>query len=343
MGIRKTAALLVGLALVGAVGRAADDDKPKPAEAGTLVIIDAAGKEQKLKSWKFKEGTRRLGWLAPIGDKPEPKDKDKGDDKEPRGKGAGPEALVLREDNSTNWKQGVVTLIPLAHIKSIAFDADRQKTTVRVATGPKAEDEVVLSGTTEYGDNQVTIEAEVDKGDLGVAEVVYKGGVAKGIKEIRFPPPKADAAAAGRPALVTVADKKTKNNFKALDLQALYRSDGAEKVLPTLMFKKTVKIDFAKVNKISGGDSVGKTEDFVWQVTLKDGTEDNFTLLTEPTIDNKKLQLEGLLARVPGGYRLVPTHTLYEVDFDPAKAGGDEKPKDKEDKPKDKDDKPKDK
>jgi hypothetical protein len=115
-------------------------------------------------------------------------------------------------------------------------------------------------------------------------------------------------------------------------LQALYHSDGAEKVLPTLMFKKTVKIDFAKVKKINGADSVGKTDDFVWQVTLKDGNEDNFTLLTEPTLDGKKLRLEGLLARVPGGYRLVPMHTLYELDFDPTKATGDDKPKDKDEK-----------
>src|SRR5262249_59558034 len=47
----------------------------QPAE-GTLVVIDAAGKEQKLKAWKFVAGTRPLSWLGatPARD---------GDDKEP--------------------------------------------------------------------------------------------------------------------------------------------------------------------------------------------------------------------------------------------------------------------
>ena len=87
--------------------------------------------------------------------------------------------------------------------------------------------------------------------------------------------------------------------------------------------------------------AIGALDDPVWQVVLKDGTDENFTLLRTPTLDGKQLHLEGILARVPAGYRLVPIHALAGIDFD--KADGDDKPKDKDEKPKDKDEKPKDK
>src|SRR3954447_7456572 len=52
-----------------------DDKKPddKKPEAGTIVIIDAKGKENKLKGWEIVAGTRRLGWLAPPEKEPEEK------------------------------------------------------------------------------------------------------------------------------------------------------------------------------------------------------------------------------------------------------------------------------
>src|SRR5262245_51141094 len=71
---------------------------PEPAPAQPITIIDTAGKEQKLKSWKYTSGTRRLTWLA---------------DKKEKGKNAGPEALEFREDDSTTYAEGVLTLVPL--------------------------------------------------------------------------------------------------------------------------------------------------------------------------------------------------------------------------------------
>src|SRR5712692_1347230 len=71
-------------------------DAPKPAEGGTLVVIDSAGKEQKLKTWKFVHGTQRLAWLAPA----KAKDKDAKDPDKSK-PAAGPEALLVREENST--------------------------------------------------------------------------------------------------------------------------------------------------------------------------------------------------------------------------------------------------
>jgi hypothetical protein len=336
-----TAALLLpALTLAAGLSLAALADEPKPAEPGTLIVIDPAGKEQKLKSWKFTTGIRELGWLpaAPNKEEKEPAKDKKDDDKGPKKGPAATLALVVREENSTSWKEGVVTLVPMSRIKSVAYDNDKQTVAVHVATDAKGEAEVVLTGTTEYeSTNRLVIEAEVDKGDLGVAEVVYKGGSAKGIRGIRFPPAKADEAPAGaRPALVTFADKRGKNSFKAQEVLALYRSGSGEKTLPTLMFKKTIKMDLGKVVRISS-DDIGSLEDPVWQVALKDGTDENFTLLRKPTIDGQALDLEGILARVPAGYRLVPVHALAGIDFE--KVDGDDKPKDKDEKAKDKEEK----
>ena len=63
---------LLFVVALGVVAVAADTP-PKQPETGTLVVVDAAGKEQKLKAWKFMEGVRRLTWLSPV-KPPEAKD-----------------------------------------------------------------------------------------------------------------------------------------------------------------------------------------------------------------------------------------------------------------------------
>src|ERR1700722_11077205 len=87
----KPFALLLAAALLAATvcTRAADDpNKPdakppeKPAAAGTLTVIDNAGKEQKLKTYQFTEGVRHLGWLAPAAEEKEPAPKDGKDGKD---------------------------------------------------------------------------------------------------------------------------------------------------------------------------------------------------------------------------------------------------------------------
>ena len=47
----------------------------------------------------------------------------------------GPEALEFREENSTNFAKGILTLVPLERIRSIDYDNDKQVVTARVATG----------------------------------------------------------------------------------------------------------------------------------------------------------------------------------------------------------------
>jgi hypothetical protein len=305
------------------------EEPPKPAEPGTLVVLDSAGKEQKLKAWTFLTGTRALAWLAP--DKPPEKksDEEKEETKKPAGKRRpaedeeakprGPLALVVRDETKIHFAEGVLTLVPLAQIRSIDFDNDKETMNVRVAVSDKPDADVVLTGTTAYkGINKLTLEADVDKGEAGVASLTYHGGVPKGIKGVRFPPPKVPAEEKGsRPATVVTADKDVKRNHQVSDLLALYRFGPAqERLLPTVMFKKTLKVDLNKVKKISVGTE--ESDDTVWQVMQKDGEESTLTLLPAITVDGHKGTLAGFVGRIPAGYKLFPIRRIVEVQFDSA-------------------------
>src|SRR5438105_4660273 len=112
--------LLAVLLLAGLGLAVLADEAPKPPEAGTLVLIDAGGKEQKLKAWKFTAGIQRLSWLAPPvkeEDKPakdKAVDNDKTDKRRPaRPAAVGPEALVVREELKIHFLAGVTTFVPL--------------------------------------------------------------------------------------------------------------------------------------------------------------------------------------------------------------------------------------
>ena len=323
-----TVLFAAGLATAGAA------DGPPPAAApGGLVVIDSAGKEQKLTAWKFTSGTRRLSWLAPPAPPPdrgkEPAPKDRGAAKAaPRSAGAGPEALEFREEASTLFVEGVLTLVPLDRLRALDYDGEKETVTARVAAGPKPTDDVVLTGTTKFQKiNKLAVEAEVDRGDLGIAEVKFLGGTAgRGVRALRFPPPKAGApAAGGRPAVVTTAGKE-RSTHKVADLQALYLlPDGRERLSPLLMFKKTLRIDVARMRKLAAS---GEEDESSWQVVLKDGGDETLTLLRAATLDGQEAQLEGLLGRVPAGYKLFPPHTVAEVLFDAAEPEAKPEPKD---------------
>ena len=296
------------------------DDAPKAAEPGTLIVIDAAGKEHKLKSWKFTAGIRRLTWA---------------------GTGAAtPQAFVLREDNSTSYVDGVLTLVPLDRIRAIDFNGEKETLTVRVATSAKPEQDLVLTGSTEFDRiNKLSIDAEVDKGDLGVAEVRFSGGVTKGIRGVRFPPPKLPAEAKdGRPAAFTYGDRKGKYVANLTDLQALYRTNDGEVLSPLLFFKKTIKLDMAKLKKVVPNKEESTKTAPVWQLTLKSGGDDEaLTLLLAVDLDGKPGRLEGLLGRVPAGYKVFPADNvqlLNELEFDVKKEAAEAKPKPDADKDK---------
>lgn len=323
--------LALSCALVGLVALAAGD-APQHGKDGPLLLVDGGGKEQKLTAWRFTNGTRHLTWLGehkPADPKPEPKPpepkpeppKGKAPAKAPAPKAkpaVGPEALEFREEQSTNWADGIVTLVPLNRIRSLEYDDVKQTVTLKAATADKDKDEV-LTGSTKYkGVNKLGIEAEVDKGDMGVAEVKFQGGTAKGIRGLTFPKPQGPAGGpAGRPASITVLDKM-KFTQKAVDLVPLYRlPDGSERAVPTLLFKKTLKVDLAKVQKIHAVEAPGSAET-EWIVSFKDGEEQTLTLLKTMTIDDKPATLEGFVGRTAFGYRIYPPHTIGDIVFDEA-------------------------
>ncbi len=328
-----TFALLCAGGLAGLFVNAAPAEDPKAADPGTLIVIDGAGKEVKLKSWTFTQGVEHLSWLnikAEDGKKEPapPKGPKRGPSKE------GPEAFAFRELESTTFKDGIVTMVPLDRVRAVDYDTEKQTVTIRVATSDKPAEDASIVGSTEYkGINKITLEAEVDKGDLGVAEVKFLGGAIKGgIRGLRFAPPKVSALPAGRPANLVINDGK-KPTANVSDVQALYRlGDGSERLSPLLFFKKTIKIDIAKIKKLSFGGKDG--EDVT--LTPKEGEEATFTPLKTVMLDGKEAELVGLLARVPAGYRLFPLHTISEIEFDVEKKAETDKKPDEDKKPDDK-------
>lgn len=295
-------ALVLAGGVIGLCAGTAQEEKA-PAK-GNLIVIDNAGKEQKLVGWKLVVGTRRLGWLAPPTD---PKDKS------PRG----PEVLEFRDDKSTTFVDGVLTLIPLDRLRAIEYDNDKQIATLKVATD-KADADEVLNGTTKYkGTNKLAIEAEADKGDMGVAAVKYLGGSKDGgIKGVRFPSPQGVAPPAGRAATVTVIDKMQKNVQNAVDLQPLYRmQDGSERLTSFLVFKKTYKLELAMLQKVTATPGA-KPDEPEWTISVKEGEGQTLTLLKATMIDDKPATLIGLVGKVPVGYKLFPAHVISEIQFD---------------------------
>jgi hypothetical protein len=329
--MRKLMTLMLAVAVAGpaALAALADDEAPRPAEPGTLVLIDSTGKEHKVKSWKFTGGTRRLSWLA--GDSKT--DADKGKKSQPAP--SGPEALIVYEELKTVYLPGVQTLVPLDRVRSIAFDAEKKTMTVRAATSGKAEEDVTLAGTTAYKRiNAITLEADVDKGDAGIASLTFQSSGPRSIRGIRFAAPQVQPDKPGRPAVVVSLNGKEKKTHKVSDLTPLYSLRGGRlKTSPLLLFRKTLRLDVSKIKKIaaSGEDS----NDTVWQVVQKDGDDSTLTLLEMGTIDGQQAQLVGLVGKVPAGHKLFPVIAISAVHFD-ADEAPKEKDKEKEEKKDDK-------
>ncbi len=295
---------------------------PLPGGQGSLVVIDSAGHEQKLRTFKFTAGLRNLSWLAPAPSGAG----DTGGPRRPRARPAqtGPEALEFREEDSTSFVEGVLTLVPIDRLRAVEYDNEQKTVTARVA-GPKAGEEIALTGTTRFERvNKLALEADVDRGDLGIAEVRYLGGTQNGIRGLRFPEAKPAAAPAGRVAVVTTTGKDP-STHKVFDLKALYLlPSGHERLIPLLMFKKTLKLDIAKIKaiKATGADD----DEGGWQVLLKNGGDETLSLLRVIQLDGTEAQLEGMLGSVPAGYKLFPVATIAEVQFDAEEAKPDSKP-----------------
>ena len=295
----------VPLCLTASTG-ASDKEKKEPAkvekkDSYLLVVPPAGGAEVKLAEWRFLLGTRQFSSSGETSEKPKTK--------APQG----PEFLEFREDKSTTYQQGILTLVPITSIRKIEYDREKKNVAMVVV---KAEDkEEILTGTTRFtGINKITLEADAMLDGLGSATVKFQGGTDKGLHRVRFPGPKAVELAKGVEANIVATDKE-KTKHIVYDLQPLYLIDGSYRVLPYLMFKKTVKIDMDKIASLRFSPSQNKkplSHDF--EVTLQDGTKHTLTILTKIDLDKgKSMSFEGLIGRVPVGYKLFPAHTIHEL------------------------------
>jgi len=291
-------AFLLGVCLTGLTRYStAADHKSEPP-----IITDVGGKDVTLKTWKIVGGIRKLAWLP---DKTE--------------------AFEVREFGSTTYREGVLTLVPMTTIGSIVYDYEKETAYFHLA-GMKTP----LEGTTKYKDiNMITIRAEVDQGKSGVADVRFQGGVIKtGFKQVKFPNPK-DVGPEPKGELfsfLVVPEGKGKNAtvMTATSVKALYRfADGSEKLLPWLMFKKTLKVDLAEMQKLHVGEYNVKEKTAECEVQKKDGTQLSVTLLSTITEDGKPATLVGLVGGVPAGWKLFPIHTFTE--FQPGELKIEEK------------------
>lgn len=298
--LRFASLLIVGLTLAQSPLKA-NDKTP-----GDLVIVDHRGKEIKVKNWQLTTGTRPLDWLAPAAKAP---------GKNQHGP-AGPRALEFREDHSTTFKEGILTLIPLASLVKIDYDADKK--TVAVTYRGVGDKEEQVTGSTKYlGINRLTIEGDADLGDLGFATVKFLGGDAKqGVRGLRFPAPKALEATQG-PSARLIAQDKEKSTHVVQGLAVLVKTNAGHQSLPFLMFKKTVKIDLGKIAHFRQVEPEDK-KSIAWEfeVTLTDGASHTLTLLRQMALGETQATLVGLIGRGRAGYQLFPPHTIAELTME---------------------------
>lgn len=299
-------AALASFLLAGTIALASGSFAADPPKEGPQpVITDAGGKEVTLKKWKIVGGLRKLGWLP-----------DKID------------AFEMREFGSTTYKEGVLTLVPMSRIESIRYEYDKETASVQLAGLEKP-----LQGTTKYKDiNMIAIRAEVDQGASGVADLRFVGGLIKGgFKDVKFPGAKAPDGPPAKGDLfsfLVVPDGKGKTGtvVTALNVQGLYRfSDGSEKLLPWLMFKKTLKIELSDIQKLNVGEYNLKEKTAECDVVKKDGTQLSVTLLGSVTVDGKTATLVGMLGVVDAGWKLFPIHTFTQ--FQPGELKVEDAPK----------------
>lgn len=287
----------VGLAFVLAILHGPGAQAGDKASDAPLAIVDATGKEVKLKSWRLTTGVRRL----PIGD------------------GKGPLFLEFRDEHSTTFQAGIVTLVPISSLRRLDYDYTNKTVSAVVATAAK---DTSLTGSTKFlGINRLTIEGDADLGELGFASVKFQGGNPKGgIRSVRFPMPEPLPAPKGAMALV-VGEDKAKTRHDIAEPTVLYQlTGGGARLVPQLYFKKTVKIDLAKIASLRHVEAEDKKQtSYDFDVTLTDGAKHTLTLLTKVDLDGAKgTTMAGILGRVATGYRLFPAHTIAELRM-PAK------------------------
>jgi hypothetical protein len=282
---------VAGVAL--AFGLAASRGADAPAEAE---VTDAEGKEVKATGLKFTAGTRRLAWLADPGGATDDAKK-------------GPLALEVREPHSTIYKQGIVTLVPLASVESVKYDYDKKR--ARVAVKGVGEP---LVGTLEYqGLNALGFSGTAD----GKAASFRGGGLTKGnIKAVAFQDARPVPARKGLSAWQVQIDQPKAMNpsLRVGELKFLYQLPGGAEVLTdsgATHKGEPLKLDGSvKSYTTLAVDPSSR----VIAAEVAGGDRERVVVIPPTTErDGKTATLVGLVAEVESGWKLFPLHAIKSM------------------------------
>jgi len=132
---------LVSLALVAYAAPAGDkkDDSVAKKPDPPLLVLDAQGKEVMVTTWHLTGGTRRLPGIDGVVPKPPPFS-------------GGPEYIEFREEKSTTYQAGILTLVRTASMRKLDYDYDKKTVTAVVATASGKD--ATLVGTTRFSGHQ---------------------------------------------------------------------------------------------------------------------------------------------------------------------------------------------
>lgn len=277
----------------------------EPAAGWTLT--DPAGKSVALRKVRITRGTRSLS-VSPD---------------DPNKKPAAPtEFLEFREEHSTAFVDGIVTLVPLRSVEQVAFAAEEKKVTTQVllAEGKKT----TLTGTTRYkGINWLALDYEADLAGLGKALLTFRGGEPKSPGgTLRFPAATPVPPLPEGPKTWIIAQDKENTRHEVVGLVPLYQVGKTQSPQPDLHFRVDVKMPLTSIRKLEAINEKGAG--LAFNVTPNDGTATRLVLNSSIGDPKTGPRLLGLLGRVSAGYKLFPAHTIAvlartEADFATAK------------------------
>jgi hypothetical protein len=236
---------------------------------------------------KFAAGTRRLGWLAdPQG--PTPDDR------------LGPVAVELREPHSTTYTEGVLTLVPVAHLEAATYDYANKVASLTVK-GLKAP----LTGSLEYRGVNV----------LGLAGTAGTAGKAA-VKAVTFPDPRPVPKRTGPLWAVQIAQPAAENpTLQVRNLKVLYRlPGGGEQLADTLQVRKgpplSVNAELKRFELLAKDPNTGFA---AAEVETTSGPERVVAIPLAADAEKKAGALVGFVGEVDAGYKLFPLHTVKVI------------------------------
>jgi hypothetical protein len=297
-------AVLTGLA----ISSRADD--PAKEQSDEVVLTDVDGKETRLTKFRINRGTRVLGWLA---------DPDSGDRE-------GPQAMEVREPNSTTFTKGVLTYVPVASIETVKYDYEKLSVFIHV----KGVKEPLL-GTLQYrGINTLGITGLSE----GKNASFTAGALGKtAIKSVEFPDAKPLAETpGGRTWAIQIVHPAANNpTVKAKNLKVLFQyAGGVQKLLDGLPVRNGAPVPFdAKLARFEMLANDTNTNYAAAAIELEqakqkskddqsgpkgDDVRDKERIIAIPlTADENGKQvgtLAGIVGEVEVGYKFFPLHTI---------------------------------